>query len=190
MTTGTDTLGDETRRRNTAGGIARRLLATARAPARPHGEETPARRRDSLRPFVYLAAGLSFVAAQVHGWAMLEHLSEQPLEGLFFLAVAFWQGAYAPALLDRPRSVPLLVAGLGATIGLLLLLVVAHTVGLPLAGLDGHAHVHAQAETFDRTALAALIVESGLALALAAQLRAQAAAGKVWRRYHEEMPRP
>ncbi|MBI4318758.1 MAG: hypothetical protein HY675_09730 [Chloroflexi bacterium] len=165
----------EPRRRSVVGGLTRTPLAVAQAVAIPEDEKVFAGQHDCLRPYVYLAAGLSFVAAQIHGWAMLEHLSEQPAEGLFFLAVAFAQGAYAAALLDRPRSVPLLIAGLVATIGLMLLLVAAHTVGLPLVGLEQHSHHNTKA--FDPLALAALVVEAGLILALVALLRAQRIAG-------------
>lgn len=163
---------EEHRRLSAAGALTRKPAVAAQAVALSWDEEARGERRDYPRTYVYLAAGLSLVAAQIHAWAMPEHFAEQPATGLFFLLVAVGQGAYAAALLDRPRSAPLLASGLGATIGLLLLLLVAHTVGLPLVGLDGQGHIHAEAaEAFDPLAMVALVVEAGLILALAVLLR-------------------
>jgi hypothetical protein len=84
-------------------------------------------------------------------------------------------------LLDRPGSPRLLMLGLTANLELILLLVWAHTLGLPggaLAdwhetGLDEHA------ERFPPSAVATLLAEGVLVVALGGLLRARRAVARL-----------
>ena len=122
-----------------------------------------------LQVLVELAAAASLAAGVIHGWLVPEHFAEQPVAGLGFLLMAFVQAGYAAALLDRPGSGRLLAAGLAGNLVLILLLVVAHTLGLPLVSPDGPGQAHGVG--FGAAEIATLATELALVLALAALLR-------------------
>ena len=91
--------------------------------------------RSTIRPslLVYMAAGLSLVAALIHLWVTPAHFEEWRGYGLFFLLTAISQGTYCAALLCWPRRGLLLLGAVGnlLVMGLYLL---SWTVGIPLFG--------------------------------------------------------
>jgi hypothetical protein len=125
------------------------------------------------RGLVLLAAAASAIASLLHGWVTPEHLSQAPRAGVFFLLVTVAQAAYAAMLLDRPGSPRLLVLGLTANLELILLLVWAHTLGLPGGAMaDWHATgLGEHAERFSPAAVATLLAEGVLVVALGGLLR-------------------
>ena len=82
---------------------------------------------------LYLAAGLSLVAALAHVWAMPEHFEEWWGYGGFFLVVALVQGLYGLGLLRRPARAFLLFGAVG-NFGVVSLYIVTRTVGVPFFG--------------------------------------------------------
>jgi hypothetical protein len=82
---------------------------------------------------VVRAAALSLVAALVHLWVMPEHFEEWWGYGAFFLVSAFFQGAYAPALVRWPRPW-ILYLGIVANLGVVILWLVTRTVDIPFFG--------------------------------------------------------
>ena len=82
---------------------------------------------------VYLAAGLSLLAALSHLWAMPEHMREWWGYGAFFLASAVAQGAYGTILTRWPRR-SLFVVGIGGNLSILALYLLTRTVGIPIFG--------------------------------------------------------
>lgn len=87
--------------------------------------------------WLLLAAVSSVAAAVVHLVVIPSHFAESTLFGVFFVALAMAQIAYAGVLLMRPRVFLLVAGALGniMTIGLWL---VSRTVGLPLGPEAGH----------------------------------------------------
>lgn len=86
---------------------------------------------------LYAACALSLVAALVHAALAPHHWEEWWGSGVFFVIVAVAQAAGGIALLWQPR-LPLLLAGIGGNLSLVLLYVVSHTIGLP--SLIMHSH--------------------------------------------------
>ena len=76
---------------------------------------------------------MSLVAALVHLAVTPEHLSEWWGYGVFFLAAALAQGAYAAALLRRP-SRRMLLAGILGNSSIVLLYLATRTLGVPPVG--------------------------------------------------------
>jgi hypothetical protein len=80
---------------------------------------------------VAAAAGLSLVAASVHGVVCPEHFREATLYGLFFAAAALAQLGWAAAVLVRPTR-RVVVLGLAGNVAVLALWLLTRTVGIPL----------------------------------------------------------
>ena len=82
---------------------------------------------------LYVAAASSLSAALIHLWVIPEHFEEWWGYGTFFLISAVAQGAYAAALLRRPRR-PLLLLGIGGNVSIIVLYLLTRTVGIPFFG--------------------------------------------------------
>jgi len=122
--------------------------------------EIPARTPDLAGPAVYAASGLSLAAALVHLWATPELLSEWWGYGAFFLAAALLQGSFAALVLRWSGVYPLLFAGIGVNLGLVLVFVLTRTSGVPVGPHEGLVE---RATPLD---LAAMVAELGAVLAL------------------------
>jgi len=89
-------------------------------------------------PFTPLPAlaGVSALAAGIHGAVCPEHFGESALYGSFFLGVAAGQLAFAALVLTRP-SRRLLALGLGGNAAVVLLWLLTRTVAIPLGPAAG-----------------------------------------------------
>src|SRR3954470_1123815 len=87
------------------------------------------------------AAGAALVAAAIHADVAPEHLREWWLYGGFFLGVATAQVVLA-WLLARGPPLPVLLAGIWGTVGLIDIYVASRTTGLPFTPPHRHAAVH------------------------------------------------
>ena len=115
---------------------------------------------ERYEPLLYLAAGLSALAALSHLWAMPEHAREWWGYGAFFAASATVQGAYATILIRWPRR-GLFFVGIGGNVLILALYLLTRTVGIPLFG--PHA---GELESFGLVDLCAAASELGIILTL------------------------
>ena len=121
------------------------------------------------RALLYPSAALSLAAAVGHLWSMPPHFEEWVGYGLFFLFVAFVQGAYALALLRWPTK-PVLFAGIAGNLAVVGFYIVTRTAGVPLLG--PHAgHVESVAAV-DLTVAVAELGLVGALVILAGALRA------------------
>ncbi|MGB7316161.1 MAG: hypothetical protein WA939_24775 [Nodosilinea sp.] len=84
------------------------------------------------RPAVYLAAGLSLVAALIHLWAAPEHLEEWWAYGVFFLVAALCQGFLSFLIVRWPESKTISLAGIVCNLSIAAMYVVSRTWGMPL----------------------------------------------------------
>ena len=114
---------------------------------------------------LYAAAALSLVAALIHLLAAPEHFEEWWGYGVFFVASAVAQGAYAAVLLCRPRS-GFFLAGIAGNLAIVALWIVTRTAGIPFFG--PHAWEVEGVGTLDLSATAA---EVALVAALVALRR-------------------
>jgi hypothetical protein len=85
------------------------------------------------RKLLYLAAGLSVIAALMHVWEMKSHYEEWWAFGVFFLLLAVAQWLYGLALPLRP-SKTLFQVGIAGTLAVIALYVVNHSTGVPFFG--------------------------------------------------------
>jgi len=122
--------------------------------------QVPARTPDLAGPAVYAASALSLAAALAHLWATPEHLAEWWGYGAFFLAAALLQGSFAALVLRWAGVYPLLVAGIGGNLGLVLVFVLTRTTGVHVGP---HAGVVEAAAPLD---VAAMVAELGAVVAL------------------------
>ncbi len=95
------------------------------------GADVPAKVARS--PVVDLAIVLSSFAALAHAVAVPAHLRTWPAAGIFFIALALAQAAFAVVLVRDRLSPAMTVAALWATVGVLCLYVVSRTAGLPFS---------------------------------------------------------
>ncbi|HET7479642.1 MAG TPA: hypothetical protein VFJ72_09030 [Rubrobacteraceae bacterium] len=140
-----------------------RITAPPDAKIERSGKIGPAETVMSLDVGVYIAAGLSLVAALVHLWVMPEHLAEWWGYGAFFLAAALVQGFFAVAILRWPDQ-RLAFAGVWTNLSIVLVYLLSRTSGLPVGP---HAGVAEEAGVLDMTATAS---EVGVIILLVALL--------------------
>ena len=126
------------------------------APAPVSAPPSPSPRAPALRRWCALAAGATAAAGGLHVLAALDHVGAREIVVGFFLVTALGQlasaGGLAIAAVTGERPAAPLVAGLqAATVGLVVLYLVAHTTGLlseftatgePLAPVDPHGADH------------------------------------------------
>jgi hypothetical protein len=85
------------------------------------------------RKLLYLAAGLSVIAALLHVWEMKVHYEEWWAFGVFFLLVAVAQWLYGMVLPLWPSKV-LFQVGIAGTLAIIFLYIVNHSTGVPSLG--------------------------------------------------------
>lgn len=95
-----------------------------------HGAAAPV--RQSRRAATSFVASLSIGAAVVHLAAASTHVEPLGDLALGFYWVAFFQAAFALALLARPRSRPLVRTGFGINLAVIFAWAWSRTIGLPM----------------------------------------------------------
>jgi hypothetical protein len=119
----------------------------------------------TLGPALYLAAGLSLIAAVLHVLVMPEHFEEWWGYGTFFLVVSVAQAVYVALLLGWPATW-LFVLGIGGNLAIIALWVTTRTVGIPFFG--PHAW---EVEEFGALDVGCSLAELVLVITLAMLLR-------------------
>jgi hypothetical protein len=123
--------------------------------------------RDRLRRpsgAVAAAAGLSAVAAIVHGVVCPEHFREAGLYGTFFLVCALAQLGWAVAVLVRPDR-RLLALGLAGNVAVLALWALTRTTGIPLGPEAGEVEAVGALDLIASAAELGVVVCAAWALA-------------------------
>lgn len=122
---------------------------------------------------LYSAAALSFLAEAIHLWFLPEYHKEWLGYGVFFLAVAVFQGLLGATLLFRPRRW-VFVLGILGNLAVVLLWAYTRIIAVPLGPMAG------EAEGVGMLDLTSAAVEVTLAILLVS----------LWRRFHEPTSAP
>jgi hypothetical protein len=161
------------------------LSAPRRRPTAPDAEaEITAEPRSGLAQILRAAlAVLSAGAAVIHFAVIAQHLDEWWLSGVFFIAVALFQLAWAVAVLTRPSPLVYLT---GAVVNALVVVtwIVSRTTGVPVGPEAGEREGIGLADVL-ATSFEAILVAVALALVLRAGLATRplgprAAAATTW----------
>jgi hypothetical protein len=160
------------------------LSAPRRRPAPDAEAEITAEPRSGLAQILRAAlAVLSAGAAVIHFAVIAQHLDEWWLSGVFFIAVALFQLAWAVAVLTRPSPLVYLT---GAVVNALVVVtwIVSRTTGVPVGPEAGEREGIGLADVL-ATSFEAILVAVALALVLRAGLATRplgprAAAATTW----------
>jgi hypothetical protein len=140
----------------------RREVGPAAAPERAEPRETAA------KPVLLTVALLSLGAAVVHFAVIAQHFDEWWLSGLFFVAIATFQVAWAPLVLLRP-SAPAYLAGAAVNAAAVVTWIVSRTSGVPVGPEAGEPEAVGFPDTlaiaFEVVLVAALLGLLGLGAA-------------------------